>query len=93
MRQLTPTKSFYNINEYMEAEQKVNTSLSIIDAEVGTITPALLKEYRAEVLVFSGFFFAQLRYSEALPHYEDNLTYYESIGNTENLIVCLTGLG
>ena len=93
---LDAAKSHYSMGDFTEAEQQVNTSLSIIDAEAvaRTAAPAMLKGHRADALTLyvmnlndSG------RYSEALPQYEEIVAYYESVGDAENLISCLAGLG
>ena len=64
------------------------------DSFAGAIAPAVLKEHRAmaldhfvRILQISG------RYSEALPPLEENLTFSESIGDSENVIRCLSILG
>ena len=93
---LNAAKAFLRVSVYAEAENQLNSSLSMIDAEsaAGTTAPTLLKVHRAEVLALSAnILVATGRYSETLPRYEENLAYYESIGDTEHMIDCLIGLG
>ena len=85
-----------NMNDFAEVESQIKASLSIIDTErlAGTTAPAVLKAHRAEILALSAKCLSETgRYSETLPLYEEIMTYYESIGNAELLVECLTGLG
>ena len=81
---------------YAETEKQVNISLAMINTErvAGTTAPALLKGYRAKVLAISALSLESAgRYSEALPLYIENVDYYESIDDNEELVSALTSLG
>ena len=93
---LNAAKSFSNSDNFAEAETQNNVSLAMLAAEsaAGTTAPASLKRYRADVLSLSAGGLKQSgRYSETLSLYEESLSYYESSGDTERVISCLTGLG
>ena len=83
-------------NAYTEAEKQINITISMIDTEAaaGTTAPAVLRDYRAEALLRSAScLLVANRFSEALPLCEENVAYYESIGDTPKLIECLAKLG
>ena len=85
-----------NFNDYIGVEKQLSISLTMITAEAvaGTTAPALLKGHRAKALFISATSLQNAgRYSECLPPFEESLAYYESIGDTQNSIACLTGLG
>ena len=93
---INAASSFLNSSYFAEVETQTNLSLAMLAAEAaaGTTVPALLKRYRAMALDYSSLSLKKSgRYSETLPHYEENLSYYESIGDTVHLSMCLSGLG
>ena len=93
---LAAAASFSSADDYAEVEKQTVSSLSLLDVEAatGATAPVLMKGFRAEALMLSAkSLVAAGRFSEALPPFEENLTYYESIGHTEMSIFCLTGLG
>ena len=88
--------SFFNLRNFAEADKDNANSLSMIAAEraVGSTASALLNEYRAKTLALSANIMRDSgRFSEALPPLEENLAFYESVGDTEQLIACLASLG
>ena len=93
---LQAAKAYDLANLIAEVESQVKSSLSILDAAAatGVTTPKLLKRHRADVFcLWSKVLRDSGRYSEALPIYEENAAHYESLGDTENLVSCLLGLG
>ena len=93
---INSASSFCNSSEFSEVERPANTSLAMIEAEAvaGTTAPALLKRLRVDALSMPATSLWHTgRYSEALPPLEEIVAYCESVGDTENLVQNLTGLG
>ena len=87
--------AYLNTDDYKEADTQLTISLAMIKAEAaaGTTPPELLKGYRVDALLISAKAFQRIgHYSESLPLYEENLAYYESINDSDNLIDCLSFL-
>ena len=88
--------TLFNLSDYAEAEKQTAISLAIIGAEAtaGATAPASLYGHRAKASALSAAILENTgRYSEALLPLQETATYYESIGDTQNLIVCLSSLG
>ena len=93
---IAAARAFFDMEDYGETEAQVAFSLSLIHAESHTrSTPsAVLKGHRAHVLDVSANSLRMVgRFSEALPLYEENLAYYETLGDAQKLTNCLASLG